>query len=68
MRNFKIRSLLLPKYYCGYQIKDEMGKTCSTHWSKEKCAKILLENLNVRDHLKGQGVDARMILRWILYN
>jgi hypothetical protein len=28
--------------------------------------KILVENLNARDHLEDIGVDGRIILKWIL--
>jgi hypothetical protein len=42
-----------------------MNVAWSTHGKVEKCIKMYLENLKVRDHLGDREVDKKVILRWI---
>jgi hypothetical protein len=45
---------------------DEMGGTHSTHVSDENCrCKIVVGNLNGREHLEDCDADGRIILKWI---
>ena len=55
----------LTKYCSGDQIeKNGMGWACSTR-GREVNTRFLWGNLRERDHLEDQGVDGRIILRWI---
>jgi len=42
-----------------------VGVTCSTHGRGEKFIEFRSDNLKGIDHLQDQGVDGRIILRWI---
>jgi hypothetical protein len=40
-----------------------MGGACSAYGERRKVYRVLVENLNERDHLGNPGVDGRIILR-----
>jgi len=43
-----------------------MGVACSMYGEEQRCIQGFGgENLRERDHLENQGVDGRIILRWI---
>jgi hypothetical protein len=59
--------VLLTRYYSGDQIKkNEMGGTCSTYGDRTGAYMVWWGNLRKRDHLEDQGLDGRIILKWIL--
>jgi len=43
-----------------------MGGACSTYGESRGVYRILLGNLRERDHLGDQGLDGRIIIRWII--
>ena len=45
---------------------NEMGGACSTYGESRGVYRILLGNLRERDHLGDQGLDGRIIIRWII--
>jgi hypothetical protein len=52
-------------YYLGDQIKDEIGRPCSTHGRDEKMhTQLCSENLKVRIYLK--ETNGKIIFKWIL--
>jgi hypothetical protein len=56
------------KHYLGDQIKKyEMCGACGLYGRNEKCIQgFSAGNLKERDHLKGLGIDGRIILKWVL--
>jgi len=42
-----------------------MGGACSTYGERTGVYRVLVGNLRERDHLKGPGVDGKVILKWI---
>jgi len=48
------------------KIKDEMGRACGMHGTREMHTIFWLENLKGRDHFEDLGTDGRIILKWIL--
>jgi hypothetical protein len=44
-----------------------MGRTCGTYGGEERrgAYTVLVETLREGDHLEGQEVDGRIILKWI---
>jgi len=58
-------SVLLNKYYCGEQIKNnEMGGACSTYGGGNVQKRFGCRNPRERDHLEQAGVNGRIILKW----
>jgi len=46
-----------------------MGGACSTYgWRAEMYTGFWWGNLRERDHLEDQGIDVRIILRWVFRN
>jgi hypothetical protein len=45
--------------------KNEMGGTCSVWGRREACTGFWYGNLRERGHWGDQGMDGRIILRWI---
>jgi len=45
--------------------KNEMGGAFSTYGVEERCIQFWWGNMMERDHLEAQGVDGRIILKWI---
>jgi len=43
----------------------EMGGTCGTHRSDNKCVKILVGKIEGKKHSEDLEVDRRIILEWI---
>jgi hypothetical protein len=62
----EVGSVLLTQYCSGDKIeKNWMGGVCSTYGRGEAYTGFWWGNLRERDHLEDQGVDGRMILKWI---
>jgi len=58
--------VLLTKYCLGDQIeKNEKGEACSAYVGERRIQDFGGGNLRERDHLQDQGVDGKIILRWI---
>jgi hypothetical protein len=46
--------------------KTEMGRACSTYGERRDACRVLVGHLRKGDFLENQGVDGRIILKWIL--
>jgi hypothetical protein len=58
-------SVIVTRYHSGDQVKtNEMGRTRSTY-EGEVHTGFQLGNLRDGDHLEDQGVNGRIILKWI---
>jgi hypothetical protein len=68
-RNHIMRSskcLLFINHCQDDEIKeDEVGEACSIHGIDEKCVQNFCWSLKGRDHLEYQGIDERIMLKWI---
>jgi hypothetical protein len=61
-----MRSLIIFALYCDDHIKDKMGRALTIHGQMINAYKILVGSLKGRDYLEDQGIDERLILKWIL--
>jgi hypothetical protein len=57
--------VLLTKYVSDQIEKNKTGWSCSTYGDSRVYIGFWWGNLMERDHLKGPGLDGRIILRWI---
>jgi hypothetical protein len=45
--------------------KIEMGGACSTYGARRGAFKVLVGRPEVENHLEDQGIDGRMLLKWV---
>jgi len=58
--------LLLPCYKDDKINENEMSGALGTYGRKGKCMEVFCGNAEIGDHIENQGVDVRILKKWIL--